>query len=64
MEELKKILIAWAVIGYFLALTLPPIDKNNKCQALKQCIIAGPIYWVCVPIIGLFMRIKQGLKQE
>ena len=44
MGELIKFFSIWAVLGYFIVLTLP--KPKNKVIALFQLLIAGPLCWM------------------
>lgn len=60
-HDLHLLLSWWAVLGFFAASFMPPTN-GCKRRAKKQWIILGPLFWVGVPLFGLFICAKNKRK--
>jgi hypothetical protein len=59
-HNIHLILSWWAILGFFAASFLPPTGEDKRV-ALKQTFILGPLFWIGVPICGLFFFAKKSM---
>ena len=53
-HDLHLLISWWAVLGFFGASFLPPVNGDKRI-ALKQAFILGPFFWIGVPLYGLYL---------
>jgi len=56
-HDLHLVLSWWAILGFFGASILPSCH-GNKRLARFQWFILGPLFWIGVPLMGLFLFAK------
>jgi hypothetical protein len=56
-HDIHLILSWWAILGFFGACLLPPCN-GDKRLARFQWFILGPLFWIGVPLYGLFFLAK------
>jgi len=51
------ILCLWALIGYFVCGAVPKV--TSKKSALKQTFWLGPLFWIGIGVVGIYVFIKR-----